>query len=89
MQTGRGTGKTTVLEFIRYILGLMPDPDEDKPRAKAVEGGVRGNLGSGTAIAKVVAISRNHRSVCVGSSGRNGPDQRVEITGMRRRPSTP
>ncbi len=23
---GRGTGKTTVLEFIRYILGMMPDP---------------------------------------------------------------
>lgn len=45
---GRGTGKTTVLEFIRYILGLMPDPAEGKPRAKAVEGIVRGNLGSGT-----------------------------------------
>jgi hypothetical protein len=22
---GRGAGKTTVLEFLRYILGLMPD----------------------------------------------------------------
>jgi ABC-type lipoprotein export system ATPase subunit len=22
---GRGTGKTTALEFIRYILGMMPD----------------------------------------------------------------
>jgi len=22
---GRGTGKTTVLEFIRYVLGLVPD----------------------------------------------------------------
>ena len=22
---GRGTGKTTVLEFVRYVLGLMPD----------------------------------------------------------------
>lgn len=45
---GRGTGKTTVLEFIRYILGLMPDLAEGKPRAKAIEGIIRGNLGSGT-----------------------------------------
>ncbi len=44
---GRGTGKTTVVEFIRYILGLMPDPADSRPRAKAIEGHVRGNLGSG------------------------------------------
>jgi len=45
---GRGTGKTTVLEFVRYILGMMPDPADSRPRAKAIEGHVRGNLGSGT-----------------------------------------
>lgn len=45
---GRGTGKTTVLEFIRYILDLMPDPADSRPRAKIIEGIVRGNLGSGT-----------------------------------------
>ena len=45
---GRGTGKTTVLEFIRYILGMMPDIADSGPRAKAIEGHVRGNLGSGT-----------------------------------------
>lgn len=45
---GRGTGKTTVLEFIRYILGMMPDPGDSRPRTKAIEGHVRGNLGSGT-----------------------------------------
>jgi DNA repair ATPase RecN len=45
---GRGTGKTTVLEFIRYILGMMPDAADGRPRAKAIEGHVRGNLGSGT-----------------------------------------
>lgn len=44
---GRGTGKTTVVEFIRYILGMMPDPADSRPRAKAIEGHVRGNLGSG------------------------------------------
>ena len=45
---GRGTGKTTVLEFIRYILGMMPDVNDSRPRAKAIEGHVRGNLASGT-----------------------------------------
>jgi DNA repair ATPase RecN len=45
---GRGTGKTTVLEFIRYILGMMPDAADGRPRAKAIEGHVRGNLDSGT-----------------------------------------
>ena len=45
---GRGTGKTTALEFIRYILGMMPDPADSRPRSKAIEGHVRGNLGSGT-----------------------------------------
>lgn len=45
---GRGTGKTTVLEFIRYVLGMMPDAADGRPRAKAIEGHVRGNLGSGT-----------------------------------------
>lgn len=44
---GRGTGKTTVVEFIRYILGMMPDPADSRPRTKAIEGHVRGNLGSG------------------------------------------
>ena len=45
---GRGTGKTTVIEFIRYILGIMPDPADSRPRARAIEGHVRGNLGTGT-----------------------------------------
>jgi DNA repair ATPase RecN len=45
---GRGTGKTTVLEFIRYVLGMMPDAADGRPRAKAIEGHVRGNLDSGT-----------------------------------------
>ena len=45
---GRGTGKTTVLEFVRYVLDLMPDSADSRPRAKIIEGIVRGNLGSGT-----------------------------------------
>lgn len=45
---GRGTGKTTVLEFIRYILGMLPDGSDARPRVKATESHVRNNLGSGT-----------------------------------------
>lgn len=45
---GRGTGKTTVLEFIRYILGMLPDANDARPRVKATESHVRNNLGSGT-----------------------------------------
>jgi ABC-type lipoprotein export system ATPase subunit len=44
---GRGTGKTTVLEFIRYALGLVPDPRVDRTRATAIEDLVEHNLGNG------------------------------------------
>lgn len=44
---GRGTGKTTSLEFLRFGLGLMPDPKIDQQRSRAIEGLVRANLGSG------------------------------------------
>jgi len=32
---------------------------------------------------QVVGIKRNHWSAWIGSSGRNGPDQLVEIIGIR------
>lgn len=44
---GRGTGKTTVLEFVRYSLGLMPDPKKHPTRHRAIERLVKQNLGSG------------------------------------------
>lgn len=44
---GRGTGKTTVLEFIRYILGMLPEGNDARPRVKATESHVRHNLGGG------------------------------------------
>lgn len=50
---GRGTGKTTVLEFIRYILGMLPDGSDARPRVKATQSHVRNNLGSGTIILDV------------------------------------
>lgn len=44
---GRGAGKTTALELIRFGLGLMPDPKVHGQRHKYIDGLVKGNLGSG------------------------------------------
>ena len=45
---GRGTGKTTVLEFMRHLLGPAPETSEAKSRGRAIEALIRGNLGGGT-----------------------------------------
>lgn len=45
---GRGTGKTTVLEAIRYALDRMPDPNLDRSRYQAIEKLLQSNLGGGT-----------------------------------------
>src|SRR5690606_1040437 len=44
---GRGTGKTTALELLRFGLGLMPDPRIHPQRHKYIDGLVKSNLASG------------------------------------------
>lgn len=44
---GRGAGKTTALELLRFGLGLMPDPKVHSQRHKYIDGLIRGNLGNG------------------------------------------
>lgn len=44
---GRGTGKTTVLEILRWALDHMPDPGESKSRHRSIEQLIQANLGSG------------------------------------------
>jgi len=44
---GRGAGKTTVLEFLRFGLGLMPDPKSNQQRYRSIEALVKANLGNG------------------------------------------
>ncbi len=44
---GRGTGKTTVLEFLRYGLNEMPDGERARERKQNIESLVAGNLGGG------------------------------------------
>lgn len=44
---GRGTGKTTALEFLRYGLGLMPDAKTNPQRYRAIDALVKANLGNG------------------------------------------
>lgn len=45
---GRGSGKTTVLEVIRYALDRMPDANVDRPRYQAVEKLLQCNLAGGS-----------------------------------------
>src|SRR5436309_15941225 len=44
---GRASGKTTALEFLRFGLGLMPDPRINPQRHRAIEGLVKANLTGG------------------------------------------
>ena len=44
---GRGAGKTTALEFLRFGLGLMPDPKSNPQRYRTIESLVKANLGNG------------------------------------------
>lgn len=44
---GRGNGKTTVIELIRYALDLMPDREQNPGRWRAIENLIKGNLGNG------------------------------------------
>ena len=44
---GRGAGKTTALEFLRFGLGLMPDPRINAQRRKVINALIKANLGSG------------------------------------------
>jgi DNA repair ATPase RecN len=52
---GRGTGKSTIIESIRYVLGLEPKGDEAK---KAHEGVIKSVLKSGTKISLLVRSYR-------------------------------
>lgn len=44
---GRGTGKTTALELLRFGLGLMPDPKTHPQRHRTIDTLVKSNLGGG------------------------------------------
>ena len=45
---GRGTGKTTVLEALRYVLDRMPDDPTERTRHQALEKLLQSNLGTGS-----------------------------------------
>jgi hypothetical protein len=44
---GRGAGKTTALEFVRFGLGLMPDPKTSLQRHRTIDSLVKANLSTG------------------------------------------
>lgn len=45
---GRGTGKTTVLEALRFALDRMPNETEDRKRLETLEKLLQANLGTGS-----------------------------------------
>jgi len=47
---GRGTGKTTVLEFLRYALDLLPDESLARERSQALHRLLSGNLSAGRVV---------------------------------------
>lgn len=63
---GRGTGKTTVLEAIRYVLDRMPDPGKDKDRYRAIEKLLESNLGGGSLRATVETMDGTTYTVARG-----------------------
>lgn len=44
---GRGAGKTTALEFLRFGLGLMPDAKTNLQRYRVIDSLIKANLGNG------------------------------------------
>jgi hypothetical protein len=44
---GRGAEKTTALEFLRFGLGLMPDPKANSQRYRGIDALVKADLGNG------------------------------------------
>ncbi|MGA2061777.1 MAG: ATP-binding protein, partial [Thermoguttaceae bacterium] len=44
---GRGTGKTTVLEFVRFAFDALPSRDEDSDELRRIESLVEQNLAGG------------------------------------------
>ena len=44
---GRGTGKTTILEFVRFAFDALPSRDVDPDERRRIEGLVEQNLGGG------------------------------------------
>ena len=52
---GRGTGKTTILEFIRFALGYMPDERIEPRKARDLQNLITANLREGNAITLEIA----------------------------------
>jgi len=63
---GRGTGKTTVLEALRYALDRMPDPNADKDRYRAIERLLQSNLGGGSVRVEIETLDGTSYSVTRG-----------------------
>jgi ABC-type uncharacterized transport system ATPase subunit len=70
---GRGAGKTTALEFLRFALGLMPDPKVNQQRVRALDALIKANLGGGR-----VAVELRTKTGMLYTAGR-GTHESVQV----------
>jgi len=68
---GRGTGKTTILEFIRFAFDALPSRDTDPDERRRIDGLVEQNLGGGRV--QVAFQTRNGLTYIVSRSWAEDP----------------
>ena len=80
---GRGTGKTTVLEALRYAFKRMPDPNNDRERYKSIDKLLQNNLGGGSVHVEIETLDGLQYTVVRGIGEEplvtNDKDQPVDI----------
>ena len=54
---GRGTGKTSVLELVRWVLDHMPDEAAEHQRYRSIDRLIQANLGSGQVTAEIETLN--------------------------------
>lgn len=85
---GRGTGKTTILEFLRYGLDKMPDPFFYEEKLKALDSLIQGNMGDG--VVKISVETRDGQTLLIerragdeATTVRNAEGEQLEFSADR------
>lgn len=85
---GRGTGKTTILELLRYGLDKMPDPFFYEEKLKALDSLIQGNMGGG--VVKIAVETRDGQTLLIerragdeATTVRNAEGEQLEFSADR------
>lgn len=54
---GRGTGKTSVIELVRWVLDHMPDQAIENQRYRSIDRLIQANLGSGQVTVEIETLN--------------------------------